>query len=185
MSEWLTEAAITTISGFLDFKSLAYMCSTSKPIKNYIINDFHAKAHPHAVAFIANQILNERKKTLSGFQMIRRSETLIRFIHDDSINDNGYETFIELKIADNKRWFSIKSSYSIRESAFSTSFSHVEVIIHPSYEKPTRHGTVTVTKHNTDRSISFEYANGIDPKLAIERWCPLVAPEDERDSPRN
>jgi hypothetical protein len=170
---WQTEEVIATIAGYLDLKSIARMCSVSTPIFTYLIKGFNEKAHPYAVAYMANQIMDQRKRTLSGFEMETRNQTLARFFNLDT-RGHGHETFIEINVAENRRWFSIKTSYCHREGAFSTALSHVEANIYPSNEKPTRNGTVTVTKHDTGFSSSFEYANGIDPKVAIETWCPLL-----------
>ncbi len=186
-SMWLSEELLTSIAKFLEFKDILRLCLTSKDSSKALLQEFSTKAHPHAVAYIARQIMQERINTPhpEWFKMIIRDPLhLIRYEDLDEEN-SGAVVLFSSDTADDKKSLEIRTSYISSDAGFNTLEAFIEVKITPSSESPMRKGTLSIKweyNNNTDAADTttttnsiVPYTNGFNPREALE-WCPLEAP---------
>ena len=172
----IPEEVFKLITSHLDFKELARLCSTYKESYKTLKQDLAVKSHPHAVAFIAHNIMAERLRMPSGeFELSVRNETLVLF---NSLNSdgNGPTTRFSVETGEDKQSIEVKVNYGHRQEDLLITGSSVSVVIIPSSKSPIRSGRIQITRGDGPTTTT-EYTNGIDPRLVLE-WCPLDTPND-------
>lgn len=176
---WYSEELLTTIAEFLDFQGLRLLCFASKESFKVLREKFLTQAHPHAVAYLARQIIQERIRAPrpDWYQMCIRDENLIRFADLDH-QESGVLMLFSTELAENKESLTIQAAYAISEESFTRAEAFISVKITPSRENPMRSGTAIVTRQrDTTTVITTQYTEGFNPRLALE-WCPVEMPND-------
>ena len=120
---------------------------------------------------IAHQIVTQRRRQPSNpfTNMLVRDASFIVFTNYNEERVGEMSTFW---VRVDEGIIKISASYAYdEEPGFSTILGHTEATIALDRTIPMRRGRVT-----TD-STSFDYTDGLDPRLALD-WCPLLMPDD-------
>ena len=203
------ELLLVSIAKFLDFKAIHRFRLVSKNIlfKALLQEEFLTKSHPHAVVHISRWIMRERINNNIAprpswmRQIIRDPLHLVRYEDLDEEN-SGQLVLFSSDVNDDGKSLAVRVSYVSQVEGFSTLEAFIEATITPSHSNPLRRGvvsirqefhtTTTTTTKQTTRHLVMEeeYADGFDPREALERWCPLEAPDhhhniDDNDNDNN
>ena len=176
------EELLASIAKFLDFKAIHLFRLVSKDISKALLQEFLTKSHPHAVVHISRWIMRERINTpCPGWmrQIIRDPLHLVRYEDIDEEN-SGQLVLFSSDINDDGKSLAVRVSYVSRVEGFDTLEAFIEATITPSHINPLRSGVVSIRQefNTTTTAAAVDYADGFDPREALERWCPLEAPNE-------
>ena len=173
---WLSDGVLTTIAGFLDFKSLNRLSLTDKSSNRALTQEHKKQSLPYVIDYIKHRIMEERRRAPHNpFTMIVRDEHLIRFSNLD-YEETGILTLFSTEIEGNS--LEVRAAYANSDEGFMHPVGLIQAVITPSIEHPIRQGKVVISRNRTTgNETTIEYTNRLNPRLALE-WCPLFMPDE-------
>ncbi len=164
----------TYIGDFLDHKGLAKLMRVSKEAHACIRKRFIALSHPHALAHIAQAILNRRLNTPAhSFGFHTRTGNMLHYVNESPRNAHTMMTLFEVNVR-HSNTVEVNTMYTLVTKGRCVFTGGLTATLTPSLMHPMREGSARIIKSNCDstETVSFDYTNHLD---AIE-WCPLQQP---------
>ena len=165
---------LTMIAQSLDYKSVAKLRLTSKEAHAHLTPLFLKISHPHAVAYIADQILqlHKKKAQTSQFILIDTYDETLRYKGRMTTGMFGPLVLFSVT-ADTNSTVTISSRSG---TAFITKDNHafgqimgtITIILTPSLERPIHEGSIRIMIDND--IIVKPYTT--DPETILS-WCPM------------
>ena len=153
----------TCIGEFLDYRGLAKLRAVSKEARKTLTNDFLTKSRPHALAFIARQIIIKRIDMPSDpFAMHARGDKMLDFLHNSSFT---------LFIIDVTDTVSVNTVYTHIAEGRCYILGNITAVLTPSQTTSVHCGSVEITRNN-ETPVVTEYTDF----LHALGWCPLRMP---------
>jgi hypothetical protein len=172
---------VPLIAESLDHRSLARLLATSKHNARLLTPLFAAKARPHILDHMAQQLIDTRMQVQSDVYSTRTKEDggrTIRFTAAHRRHQFGPMTIFAISILPNvdsilisNRIGYITTYHDAANTSLSFIVDAITVCITPSRDRPLETGAVVID----NGAVRTGYANGFNPAHILE-WCPVDMP---------